>query len=126
MYLAAVLNRYMSPEMIRRDRYNAKSDVYSFAILLWEMLSLSKPYGGMDGNDVKENVAHKGLRPKIPKEWPTQIRMLLKFGWAKRPEERPTMAQIKDTLEKMLLALTSESSRHSGGSSGKFFKYSSR
>jgi serine/threonine-protein kinase CTR1 len=110
--------------MILRERYNAKSDVYSFAILLWEMLSLAKPYGGMDGNEVKENVASKGLRPKIPKEWPTQIRMLLKYGWARRPDERPTMAQIKDTLEKMLVALASESSRHTGGSN-KFFKYSS-
>ena len=70
----------MAPEVIRRERYNAKADVYSFSILFWEMLSLSKPYGGMEGNDVKEAVAHKGLRPKIPKEWPSQIRMLLKYG----------------------------------------------
>lgn len=117
-------SRYMSPEVIRRERYNAKADVYSFSILLWEMLSLSKPYGGMEGNDVKEAVAHQALRPKIPKEWPSQIRMLLKYGWAKRPEDRPTMAQIKDTLEKMLVALASESSRQSN-SGHKFFKYAS-
>lgn len=117
-------SRYMSPEVIRRERYNAKADVYSFSILLWEMLSLSKPYGGMEGNEVKDNVAHKGLRPKIPKEWPTQIRMLLKYGWAKRAEDRPVMAQVKDTLEKMLVALASESSRQSTSSHHKFFKYS--
>lgn len=117
-------SRYMAPEVIRREHYNAKADVYSFSVLLWEMLSLSKPYGGMEGNDVKEAVAHKGLRPKIPKEWPSQIRMLLKYGWAKRAEDRPTMAQIKDTLEKMLVALASESSRQSNNGH-KFFKYAS-
>ena len=114
----------MAPEVIRREHYNAKADVYSFSILLWEMLSLSKPYGGMEGNDVKEAVANKALRPKIPKEWPSQIRMLLKYGWAKRAEDRPTMAQIKDTLEKMLVALAAESSRQSNNGH-KFFKYAS-
>ena len=54
-------------------------------------------------------------------------RRLEEEGWAKRPEERPTMAQIQDTLEKMLVALASESSRHSGGGDNrKFFKYASR
>lgn len=135
-------SRYMAPEVINRRPYNSKADVYSFSILLWEMLSLSKPYGGMDGNEVKECVAHKGLRPKIPKEWPSQIRMILKYGFSKRPEERPTMAQIQQTLEKILLALAAEeatlsvssslsilpspSGRHSSSSSHTIFrKYSS-
>lgn len=130
-------SRYMAPEVISRKHYNCKADVYSFCILLWEMLSLSKPYGGMDGNEVKENVAHKGLRPKIIKEWPSQIRMILKYGFSKRPEERPTMAQIQQTLEKILVALATEeatlsssslssSARHSSGSSShnKLFHYS--
>jgi len=126
-------SRYMSPEVIRREHYNAKADVYSFGILLWEMLSLSKPYGGMEGNEVKECVAHKGLRPKIPKEWPSQIRMILKYSWSKRPEERPSMRQIQGVLEKMSAALANEALSVMGnmsqsiysGSGRKFFKYAS-
>jgi len=106
----------MAPEVILRKPYNSKADVYSFSILMWEMLSLTKPYGGMDGNDVKENVAHKGLRPKIPKEWPSQIRTILKYGFCKRPEERPTMGQIQQTLEKILVALANEEAALSSSS----------
>lgn len=36
--------RYMAPECLSGDSYNMKADVYSFAIVLWEMLSASRPY----------------------------------------------------------------------------------
>lgn len=101
-------SRYMAPEVIRKCPYNSKADVYSFSILMNEILSLSKPYDGLEGDDVKELVSLKHLRPKIPKEWPSQLRKLLKCGWAKRTEDRPTMGQMKDILEKMLAALAIE------------------
>lgn len=94
-------SRYMAPEVIRREFYNAKADVYSFSILLWEMLSLTKPYDELDGNQVKEYVSQMGLRPKIPKNWPQQIRLLIKYSWAKRAEDRPTMEKIRDFLAKV-------------------------
>ena len=36
--------RYMAPECLSGDCYNMKADVYSFSIILWEMLSASRPY----------------------------------------------------------------------------------
>lgn len=70
---------------------------------------------------MKELVSRENLRPKIPKEWPSQLRMLLKCGWARRPEDRPTMAQIRDILEKMLTALAIECCAMKNDSNSKKF-----
>lgn len=39
--------RYMAPELVRHEPYNAKADVYSWAILSWEVLAVSRPYAGI-------------------------------------------------------------------------------
>lgn len=39
--------RYMAPELVRHEPYNSKVDIYSWAILSWEMLAVDKPYAGI-------------------------------------------------------------------------------
>lgn len=39
--------RYMAPELVRHEPYNAKADIYSWAILSWEVLAVSRPYAGI-------------------------------------------------------------------------------
>ncbi len=39
--------RYMAPEVVRHEPYNTKADVYSWAVLSWEMLAVEKPYDGV-------------------------------------------------------------------------------
>lgn len=39
--------RYMAPELVRHEAYNAKADIYSWAILSWEVLAVSRPYAGI-------------------------------------------------------------------------------
>jgi serine/threonine protein kinase len=95
-------SRYMAVEVIRKQPYNCKADVWSFSVLLWELMALTKPYDGLVGHQVKECVSVFGERPSIPRSWPTNIRRLLRRGWSDSIEERPTMDEIKDTLEKLL------------------------
>lgn len=40
--------RYMAPEVVMHEPYNAKADMYSWAILSWEILAVDRPYAGMD------------------------------------------------------------------------------
>lgn len=89
-------SRYMAVEVIRREPYNLKADVFSFSILLWEILALSKPYDGLQGQQVKECVSMHGERPPISRSWPRAIRKLLRSGWSDSIASRPTM---KDTVE---------------------------
>ena len=103
-------SRYMAVEVIRKDPYNLKADVFSYSILLWEIMALSKPYDGLLGPQVKESVSLFGERPSVPRSWPVAIRRLLRRGWSESISNRPTMISVLDTLEKVY-----EASSKSGG-----------
>jgi serine/threonine protein kinase len=106
-------SRYMAVEVIRKEPYNLKADVFSYSILLWEIMALAKPYEGLLGHQVKESVAVFGERPAIPRSWPVAIRRLLRRGWSESIPNRPTMEEMYKTLTKV-----HEASSKSGG---KFF-----
>jgi len=96
--------RFMAPEVMKRKPYNFKCDVYSFTIVLWEMLALEKPYAGLDGDKVRETVAMKSERPPYQESWPENICKLFKRGWAKKLDHRPTMQDMHYALAHLLAA----------------------
>ncbi len=97
-------SRYMAVEVIRKDPYNLRADVFSYSILLWEIMALTKPYEGLMGNQVKESVSIFGERPAVPRSWPVAIRRLLRRGWCESISNRPSMDEIHKTLVKVLEA----------------------
>lgn len=94
-------SRYMAVEVIRKHPYNCKVDVFSFSILLWELMALCKPYEGLVGQQVKECVSVFGERPAIPRTWPTNLRRILRRGWSENLLERPFIPEVKDVLQKL-------------------------
>jgi serine/threonine protein kinase len=102
--------RYMAVEVIRKHPYNVKCDVFSYAVVLWELMALCKPYDGLAGPQVKECVAVLGERPTIPRSWPTILRRVLKRGWAESLADRPHMKEIKEALIKLHDASTKQRS----------------
>jgi serine/threonine protein kinase len=94
-------SRYMAVEVIRKHPYNVKADVFSFSILLWELMALCKPYDGLVGQQVKECVSVFGERPAIPRTWPTNLRRILRRGWTESLLDRPHIDEVKDTLVKL-------------------------
>jgi serine/threonine protein kinase len=93
-------SRYMAVEVIRKEPYNLKADVFSYSILLWEIIALAKPYEGLLGQQVKESVSVYGERPSVPRSWPQAIRKILRSGWSESISTRPTMQEICNILEK--------------------------
>ena len=67
---------------------------------MWEILALTKPYEGLLGPQVKESVSVYGERPTVPRSWPVAIRRLLRSGWGESMENRPTMDELYEVLEK--------------------------
>jgi serine/threonine protein kinase len=106
-------SRYMAVEVIRKEPYNLKADVFSYSILLWEIMALSKPYDGLLGHQVKESVSIFGERPSVPRSWPVAIRRILRRGWSESISNRPTMDEMTKTIQKVY-----ESTSKPGG---KFF-----
>lgn len=94
--------RYISPENYMGQPYNLKSDVYSYSLLLYQVLSLKLPFKHLDGPEHKHQVFTRGARPTVPFYWPRSIRTLVQQGWAPQSSKRPTMQEIRDTIRKEL------------------------
>ena len=92
--------RYMAPEVARDEPYNEFCDVYSFAILLWQMLALKQPYKGFSLQDLycKAWCPVPKARPKISTSWPKTIQWLLVKAWAFDIVHRPTMESMETVL----------------------------
>ena len=73
--------RYMAPEIVESKMYNHKVDVYSFAIILWEMMMFEKPFDGMTKKEIYERVARGGERPPLVKKWPQSLVQLMTLCW---------------------------------------------
>lgn len=97
---------YMAPEVYLRQPYNTKADVYCFALLLWEMLALQRPFARFTRKMYKARVVKKGERPPIDNSWPAEIQELLKKAWSSDMYERPTMKQICAILDRQIAMLT--------------------
>ena len=109
-------SRYMAVEVIRKHPYNVKADVFSYSILLWEIMALCKPYDGLVGQQVKECVSVFGERPAIPRTWPTTLRRILRRGWCENLLDRPFIAEVMDVLVKLHEASTKPKLFSSGAS----------
>jgi len=96
--------RYMSPEVAFGKWYNTKADVFSFSILLWEMVTLSGAFPGFSSEECFENVSKKGLRPDIPAQLPQSLHVLLNDCWSKTIIERWDFDTIAQGLIEVIKA----------------------
>jgi serine/threonine protein kinase len=91
--------RYMAPEVWLGKPYNSSCDVYSFAILLWEMLALEIPFHSFkSGDSFINNVFEGDTRPQIKKKWPGWLKDLLTACWSDDANSRSTMYTITQIL----------------------------
>ncbi|XP_054804321.1 serine/threonine/tyrosine-protein kinase HT1-like [Prosopis cineraria] len=91
--------RWMAPEMIKRKSYGRKVDVYSFGLILWEMVTGTTPYEDMNPVQAAYAVVNKNLRPVIPSNCPPAMRELIEQCWSSHPDKRPEFWQIVKVLE---------------------------
>jgi len=90
--------RYMAPECGLYQPYNLSADVYSFSMLLWEIISLVKPLRDFTYTQLKNEIFIEGERPPINKIFNKKLRALVSSGWSQTPENRPSIDQIYDAL----------------------------
>lgn len=108
--------RYMSPECILGKTYNLKADVYTWALVYWQMLALDKPYGALHNNLHKKVVCERGVRPQMDMQWPARIQELLQRSWSQHIDERPDMDSIISKLQRISKDLENDVSKLSPGS----------
>jgi serine/threonine protein kinase len=95
--------RYMAPEIIKRSGYNAKADVYSWSLVVWQMFTLLKPYAAYSSRDHTKFVCHGGERPPLESATvPPVLQTLLAESWCESVLERCSMADMIRRLDEEL------------------------
>jgi serine/threonine protein kinase len=93
---------YWSPENSLGLPYGLSSDVYSFSVVLYEILTGTFSFQAMDKSEHHDRVILGGLRPQIPKNLPKIIQSLLWCGWSTDLDERPSMNVTHRVLKQEL------------------------
>lgn len=100
--------RYMAPEVARRMPYNETVDIYSFAILFWQICSLEVPFASFDVNKHSEFVVHGNERPKLDRSWSPELCELMTQSWSVNIAERPDFEFVSGVLKREFSPYISE------------------
>ncbi|XP_047508669.1 mitogen-activated protein kinase kinase kinase 11 isoform X3 [Pieris napi] len=98
---AAGTYAWMPPEVIKNSTFSHASDVWSYGVLLWELLTGETPYKGIDALAVAYGVAVNKLTLPIPSTCPEPWRVLMEACWHSNPRERPLFPEILEQLDRI-------------------------
>ncbi|XP_058194275.1 serine/threonine-protein kinase VIK-like [Rhododendron vialii] len=104
--------RYMAPEVFKHRKYDKKVDVFSFAMILYEMLEGDPPLSHYEPYEAAKLVA-EGRRPAFRvKGYISELRELTEQCWAADMNQRPSFLEILKRLEKIKDAISSDHPWH--------------
>ncbi|KAG6774776.1 hypothetical protein POTOM_022145 [Populus tomentosa] len=109
--------RWMAPEVIEHKPYDHKADVFSFGIVLWELLTGKLPYEHLSPLQAAVGVVHQGLRPSIPSHSHPKLAELLERCWQQDPSLRPDFSEILELLQQLDRMVADESQDKQKGKS---------
>lgn len=92
--------RYVAPEVYLNEEYDTKVDVFSFALILQEMIEGCMPFSSIEDNEVPKSYAAKERPPfRAPlKRYPYGLKDLIVQCWSENPADRPTCSEIIERL----------------------------
>ncbi|XP_031714372.1 mitogen-activated protein kinase kinase kinase 13 isoform X2 [Anarrhichthys ocellatus] len=85
---------WMAPEVIRNEPVSEKVDIWSFGVVLWELLTVEVPYKDVDSSAIIWGVGSNSLHLPVPSTCPDGFKILMKQTWQSKPRNRPSFRQI--------------------------------
>ncbi|CAK7355849.1 unnamed protein product [Dovyalis caffra] len=97
---------WMAPELLNgsSSKVSEKVDVFSFGIVLWEILTGEEPYANMHYGAIIGGIVNNSLRPHVPSSCDPEWRLLMEQCWAPDPLARPSFTEIARRLRVMSAA----------------------
>lgn len=93
--------KWTAPESFTYNRFTIKSDVWSFAVLMVEIITLGKaPYPGMTNSEVVQAL-QSGYRMPKPRDCGDDLYKLMIRCWQEKDTERPSFEEIRGILDRM-------------------------
>ncbi|XP_039063143.1 uncharacterized protein LOC120207797 isoform X1 [Hibiscus syriacus] len=98
---------WMAPELLsgKSNMVSEKIDIYSFGIVMWELLTGEEPYADMHCASIIGGIVNNTLRPKIPSWCDPEWKALMEKCWASDAAERPPFSEISQKLRSMAAAI---------------------
>ncbi|CAG5077539.1 Similar to htl: Fibroblast growth factor receptor homolog 1 (Drosophila melanogaster) [Cotesia congregata] len=101
--------KWMAPEALFHRVYTTQSDVWSYGILLWEIMTLGgTPYPSVPSVEKLFQLLRTGHRMEKPPCCSIEIYMLMRDCWSYQPNERPMFGELVEDLDRILTITANE------------------
>ena len=91
---------HSSPELLESGEYSKSSDVYAFALIVFELMTLEVPFKNINTiNGLYNEVVTLGKRPQFNVNVAESYRRLIESCWSQNPLERPSFDDIESCLK---------------------------
>ncbi|XP_021754142.1 probable tyrosine-protein kinase DDB_G0283397 [Chenopodium quinoa] len=94
--------QWMAPEILRNDPSNEKSDVFSFGVILWELVTVKIPWDNLNALQVVGVVGFMDRRLDLPEGLDPHIASIIKECWLSKPELRPSFENIIQKMTRIV------------------------
>lgn len=91
---------WMAPEVIRGERCNEKCDVFSYSVVLWELVTREIPWKEFEPVQIMFAVGSDSSKLPIPSGVPQIYKSIIEDGWKRNIHDRPSSTEIYARLEK--------------------------
>uniref|UniRef100_A0A182JX06 Mitogen-activated protein kinase kinase kinase 7 n=1 Tax=Anopheles christyi TaxID=43041 RepID=A0A182JX06_9DIPT len=99
---------WMAPEVFEGSSYTEKCDVFSWGIILWEVIAREQPFKHIDTSYAIMWRVHQGSRPPLIDHCPKPIEQLMIRCWDKDPISRPSMNEVVSVMNELCKLFTGE------------------
>ncbi|KAJ6816614.1 putative serine/threonine-protein kinase [Iris pallida] len=94
--------QWMAPEVLRNEPSDEKSDVYSYGVILWELVTEKIPWDNLNTMQVIGAVGFMNQRLELPKDLDPQWASIIQSCWHSDPQYRPTFQELLERFKDLL------------------------